>query len=170
MNDFSLGKIPNSIITEEYKNLNYINEPFNDQGTLLAWQETYGNIFSTGDLVDFRHYQPIWINDIKKYFSLKKCSFSFYRMNPGNILPYHQDTYSKYMKVNNIDDINKICRAIIFLEDWKPGHYFEIADTPIINYRSGDYVLWKSTTPHMAANLGKTNRFTLQLTGINNHA
>jgi ectoine hydroxylase-related dioxygenase (phytanoyl-CoA dioxygenase family) len=61
------------------------------------------------------------------------------------------------------DDVG---RAVIFLEDWKSGHYFEIDEVPIVNWKKGDYILWKNDTSHMAANLGKENRYTMQVTGI----
>ena len=53
-----------------------------------------------------------------------------------------------------------------FLENWKSGHYFEINDTPIVKWKKGDYVMRKNDVPHMAANLGRENRYTMQVTGI----
>ena len=32
--------------------------------------------------------------------------------------------------------------------------------------KKGDYVMWKNDVPHMAANLGRENRYTMQITGI----
>jgi hypothetical protein len=54
----------------------------------------------------------------------------------------------------------------VFLEDWQPGHIFEIDGHPLTKYKSGTMVIWQYKTPHMAANLGLTNRYTLQITGI----
>lgn len=47
-----------------------------------------------------------------------------------------------------------------------PFMIVDFDETPIINWKKGDYVLWKNDTPHMAANLGKENRYTMQVTGI----
>ena len=59
--------------------------------------------------------------------------------------------------------INKI---LIFLNDWKSGHYFELDRTPIVNWNKGDYYFWQEDAPHMAANLGVENRYTMQVTVV----
>jgi hypothetical protein len=53
----------------------------------------------------------------------------------------------------------------VFLEDWKPGHYFEGMDNPVTGWLAGDVVEWGYDAPHMAANLGTAPRYTLQITG-----
>jgi hypothetical protein len=58
-----------------------------------------------------------------------------------------------------------IRRAVVFLEDWSPGHYAEYIDEPFVNWKAGDTVEWSYDTPHMAANLGVQPRYTLQITG-----
>ena len=52
------------------------------------------------------------------------------------------------------------------MEDWQSGHVFEIEKQPIVEWRAGDYVVWKNDTLHLAANVGKTSRYTLQITGV----
>jgi hypothetical protein len=54
---------------------------------------------------------------------------------------------------------------LVLLEDWKPGHYFEVAGTPYVNWHSGDIVEWVYNVPHAAANIGLEDRYTLQITG-----
>jgi hypothetical protein len=88
-------------------------------------------------------------------------------MDTCNILPYHRDTYSYYKNLFDITDNLSIWRAVIFLEDWKPGHIFEIENTPITNWKAGEYVLWQYDSEHMAANLGLDPRYTAQLTFTN---
>jgi uncharacterized protein YijF (DUF1287 family) len=78
----------------------------------------------------------------------------------------HKDHYNKYSELYNIKDRNLIIRAIVFLEDWKSGHCFEIDNTPITQWRAGDWVSWLFDTPHMAANIGVEDRYTLQITGV----
>ena len=163
---WKLGKIPEGIIDNSFLHLNYVNEPFNDQTTLEEWRNTYGDIFSTGEMADFRQAQPLWTKDIIKYLNLDLAGSSYYRMKPGKILPYHKDIYKRYIDYYKILDPKTIHRAIVFLENWKPGHIFEIDGVPIINYQAGTFVIWQYDTPHMAANLGLCNRYTLQITGI----
>jgi hypothetical protein len=54
----------------------------------------------------------------------------------------------------------------VFLEDWQNGHYLELNGHPIVQWRAGDWVQWRDDLPHIAANVGKTPRYTLQITGI----
>jgi len=52
------------------------------------------------------------------------------------------------------------------MEDWQSGHISEIEKQPLINWTAGDYIIWKNDTLHLAANVGKTARYTLQITGV----
>jgi hypothetical protein len=163
---WKMGKIPEGIIDNSFLTLTYINEPFNDPNTLKEWKNIYGDIFSTGEMADYKQSQPAWTGDVIKYLQLNLAGSSYYRMKPGKILPYHRDTYKRYIEHFDITEPSVIHRAIIFLEDWKPGHVFEIDGYPITNYRAGTFVQWNYDTAHMAANLGLYNRYTLQITGI----
>ncbi len=91
---------------------------------------------------------------------------SIQKMLPGMILPYHSDRYGHYLSANPGITIDSVQRVIVFLEDWKPGHISEVAGESHTNWKKGDWISWKSSTPHMAANLGHSDRYTLQITGI----
>lgn len=160
------GSLPEHIINNEYKTLNYIKEDWNDDSTVKDWIDTYGSIFNTGEMADYRSYQPDWTNNIIDYLNFQKVGSSFYKMKPGIIIPYHSDTYKKYIQYYNITNVQTIHRALILLEDWQPGHILEVGGEPIYHYKKGDFVVWQYDTPHMAANLGTTVRYTLQITGI----
>ena len=87
-------------------------------------------------------------------------------MDTGTVLPNHSDLYLKYIDLFNLKGKEKtIRRAIVFLENWQSGHYAECAETPIVNWDAGNVIEWEYDTPHMAANLGLTPRYTLQITG-----
>lgn len=163
---WKIGKLTDNIIDDSFKNLAYIKEPFTDTETVKEWSKIYGDIFDTGEMVDYRHEQPSWTQNIINYLGFNLAGSIYYKMTSGKILPYHKDAYIKYISYHKIKDVQKIHRAIIFLEDWKPGHIFEIDGYPIYNYKAGTYVIWQYDTPHMAANLGLENRYTLQITGI----
>lgn len=153
----------------EYQQLNYLNEDFNDPANLSKWTELgFANKF-TGDMCDMRSPQPSWNNKFIQHFTnlgWEDIGTSYYRMMPGTILPTHVDLYKKYVNLFNLQGReNTIRRAIIFLEDWQPGHYFEGNDIPLVQWRAGQVVEWDYDTPHMAANIGTTPRYTLQITG-----
>jgi hypothetical protein len=154
---------------DEYQHLDYVNEQFNDTDLLTQWTELgYPNRF-TGDMCDMRHRQPEWNNQFVKFFAdrgWKDIGTSYYRMNTGTVLPTHGDLYLRYIDLFNLQGREpSIHRAIIFLQDWRPGHYAEYEGRPFVNWSAGDVVEWSYDTPHMAANIGLDPRYTLQITG-----
>ena len=97
---------------------------------------------------------------------LEHVGVSYYRMDRGDNLPYHSDTYKKYISIFNLENRKKdIIRYIFFPEDRKQGHILEI-DGTLIDWRAGDWVAWRYDTPHMAANFGPEQRYTIQVTGV----
>jgi hypothetical protein len=154
---------------DEYKRLDYINESFNDRSAADRWMLAgYANRF-TGDMCDMRSAQPSWNQGFIDIFSgmgWKDVGTSYYRMNTGTVLPTHEDLYVKYIDLYNLHgQEHSIRRAIVFLEDWQSGHYFEGMGVPCINWHAGQVMEWVYDTPHMAANIGPTPRYTLQITG-----
>jgi hypothetical protein len=154
---------------KEYQDLEYVNEPFNDTRQTQVWKDQgYANQF-TGDMCDMRQQQPSWnLAFIAMYEQLgwKDVSTSYYRMGTGTILPTHGDLYLRYIDVFQLHgQEHTIRRAVVFLEDWQPGHYAEYMDQPFTAWNAGAIVEWPYDTPHMAANMGLTPRYTLQITG-----
>jgi hypothetical protein len=97
---------------------------------------------------------------------LDEKGISLHRTPPGHIIPSHRDEYRAYRARFNITDVNKIVRAVIFLEDWQPGHYLGVADRGFASWRAGDWVAWFGSVPHTVANLGSEDRYTMTVTGI----
>ena len=154
---------------DEFKHLDYVNETFNDSESVKCWlAQGFANQF-TGDMCDMRSAQPSWNKTIVEVFEQmdwQDIGTSYYRMMPGTILPTHQDLYKKYIELFDLEgQEHTIHRAVIFLEDWQPGHYLEVMDQPVVKWRAGDVVEWVYDTPHMAANMGSAPRYTLQITG-----
>lgn len=163
------GSIEKTWSLDEIENLPYFYEPFNDPHTVEQWQQQYGMTFNIGVQADWRVSQPGFVNNVieqlvKQNIKLSNIGTSFYRMDPGNLLPRHQDRYVSYCKYHNVD-ADQVWRVIVFLQDWNPGFLFEIDSTSVANYPAGTYVCWHYDTPHMAGNLGSIPRYTLQITG-----
>ena len=154
---------------DEFKRLDYINETFNDSESVERWLALGFPGKFTGEMCDMRSTQPSWNNTIIEIFDQmgwQDIGTSYYRMTPGAVLPTHQDTYKKYVELFDlVGQEQTIHRAVIFLEDWKPGHYLEVMDEPVTKWLAGDVVEWYYDTPHMAANVGSAPRYTLQVTG-----
>jgi len=154
---------------DEYKRLEYLNEEFNDAEIMARWvAQGYVNKF-TGDMCDMRSPQPSWNDQFIKCFKSqgwKDIGTSYYRMPTGTVLPTHGDLYVKYIDLFGLKgQEHTIRRAIVFLEDWKSGHYFESQGSVMTGWPAGRVVEWVYDTPHMAANLGPEPRYTLQITG-----
>jgi hypothetical protein len=154
---------------DEFKQLNYVNEHFNDVENTQRWlAQGYANRF-TGDMCDMRSPQPTWNQqfvNIYEQMGWKDIGTSYYRMSTGTILPTHSDLYLRYVDLFKLNgQEQRICRAVVFLEDWKSGHYAEYNSIAKIDWRAGDVVEWCYDAPHMAANMGLEPRYTLQITG-----
>lgn len=149
-----------------HRELKYFSEPFNDDASLSEWRKLgYTQKKFTGNMYDMRCSPPEWMTGFEKYFPWQNLSWSVYQMTPGCVLPMHQDTYLKFKEIYNVAKTATVVRTIVFLEDWASGHYMEMNGKPITNWRAGDWVSWHDDFPHLAANIGKTDRYTLQLTG-----
>lgn len=151
----------------KHRDLPYIHEPFNNQADVDKWRELgYTQTRFTGDMYDMRQPEPDWIAPFRELLPMKHFSWSLYRMRPGDVLPNHCDTYLKFREIYNVVDPETIRRYVIFLEDWQSGHYLEMNCQVIPPWRAGQGVFWHNDVLHLAANVGKTPRYTLQLTGV----
>jgi|688.fasta_scaffold168225_3 hypothetical protein len=160
-------RINNPWWTDQHRSLSYINEPFNDPESLAKWQDLgYTQTRFTGDMYDMRNSEPDWVLPFRAHFPWRHFSWSVYRMGPGTTLPNHRDTYSRFREIYNIEDPDTIFRAVVFLENWQSGHYFEINEDPYVEWAAGETVIWQNNTQHLAANMGMTDRYTLQITGV----
>jgi len=153
----------------EMRELPYMREKFNDDVQMQQWQNK-GFTPRVGFLYDMRYEeQPSLTQKLIEYMEkqgLANIAVSYYRMNKGDNLPYHSDLYVKYISLFNLESVkHNIVRYILFPEDRKPGHIFEI-DGTLVNWRAGDWVAWRYDVPHMAANFGDDDRYTIQVTGV----
>jgi hypothetical protein len=159
------------IWADEHRYLDYEPGIFNDLDQIARWQQMGFRLDknSIGFLCDMTRTQPDYIKTIVKVFEnmgWKDIGVSFFKMTPGAILPEHSDLYTRYVNLFDLHgQEHTIHRAIVFLEDWASGHYSECNRQCVTNWRAGDTIEWQYNTPHSAANLGYTDRYTLQITG-----
>jgi hypothetical protein len=154
---------------DEFKHIEYVQEPFNDPQDVALWLSQGYQPKICGDMADMRMPQPSWNHrfiDIYRAKGWRDIGTSYYRMTSGTVMPVHQDRYVRYIERFALKgQENSIWRALILLEDWRPGHYLEVQGRPFVNWRAGTVVEWLYDTPHMAANVGLEPRYTLQITG-----
>lgn len=166
MNWNKVGHIDSSIIGDDFLNYNYTKQPLKNKSELDRWRnQGYYHKSFLGSMYNSKNPMPDWVYEISSQLNLEKCGFVFYRMNQLDIMPPHVDHFDTYCKVFNVDR-KLVSRTIVFLEDWKPGHYFEYDGVGLVNWKKGDYVMYSTDTPHAASNIGIEPRYTLQITGI----
>ena len=154
---------------DEFKRLAYITEPFNDPVSVNTWISQGYQSKITGDLCDMRHRLPDWASRFIKYYEdlgWQDVGLAFYRMHTGTVMPTHSDLYRRYIELFDLAGREStIRRGLVLLEDWKSGHYLEVMGSPVVEWSAGTVVEWTYDTPHMAANIGLEDRYTLQITG-----
>jgi hypothetical protein len=149
-----------------HRELAYVHEDFNSAEDLSRWQSWgFEGTRFTGDLYDMRFAEPFWMHQVRQELPMINFSWAIYRMTPGDVLPQHADTYRRFCEIHGVIDTQHIQRYVVFMEDWQSGHYFEIDGTPVVSWKAGDWVMWRGCTPHLAANVGSSPRYTMQLTG-----
>jgi hypothetical protein len=89
-----------------------------------------------------------------------------FRQLPGQILPSHIDNYKKANEKTTSGHALKAVRFAVALNDWNVGHYWHFGNTVWSQWKTGDCVHWHRTMAHGTANVGHTERLTLQITGI----
>lgn len=157
------GNINSEVNYGQFKQFDYIRKPvLLDEAE--KWKLTYPGMQIGGSMCVIKDTLTETKELINKVLDLKNCGYTFYKMQPGDIMPEHVDHFSTYTKLFNVP-VSQVFRAVVFLEDWKSGHYFEIDKTPITNWSKNDYVLWSNEVPHIATNIGNEDRYTLQITG-----
>jgi hypothetical protein len=151
---------------DHYKTLDYKYFPIRNQQDLVDWGEAgFGRLDLNGAVYNMKRELPDYANGFFELFDWDHQGLTFYRLKPWEGLPTHQDAYTSYREMFNITDPSLLWRCVVFMEDWKSGHYFDIDDQAFMNWRKGDYVVWNYDVPHYAANFGTENRYTLQITG-----
>ena len=152
---------------DDFKNLNYIYSSPANTWDIDRWKsEGYTGVHLNGSLYNMSQPMPVYAEPFFTLFDWDNVGLAFYRMNTCEILPLHTDHYISYIEKFNLTDASNIYRAVVFLEDWKSGHYFEIDNKGLVNWSKGDYVWWRNDVPHFAGNIGLEPRYTMQITGI----
>jgi len=151
---------------DDFKDLPFTKQPVT-QEEIDTWESMgYDYIKSfTGSMYDNSNPMPEWFKTLDQMFGLYNQTYTVYRMDTLEIMPVHSDHYRTYSKLNNVSPEN-VYRVVMMLEDWKPGHYFELDGVGYVNWKAGDWFKWRGDVPHAASNIGVDPRYTLQVTGI----
>ena len=108
---------------------------------------------------------PAWVHNLARQLPQDFQHFvaSVVKDDPGQIIPYHVDLHTVLRSKYGDGDT---WRYLIFLEDWKPGHYFEIGQEPVIKWQAGDWIKFQRSDWHLGGNMGVDPFYSAQITVI----
>lgn len=150
---------------DDFKKFDFIRQPIMES-EIKQWHDMgYDHVKSfSGSMYNNKNPMPEWVSRLDSMFGMYNQTYTFYRMDTLEIMPVHSDHYNTYCKINNAAP-DKVERIVLMLEDWKPGHYFELDGIGFVNWKAGDWFKWRGDVPHAASNIGTEPRYTLQITG-----
>ena len=154
---------------ESFKELSYALVDIPNQEDIPIWEKDYRPDIDCrkGYVYDMKQKTPDYgLPFITMMKDWQNVGISFFKQTCFQVLPTHSDNYKRYRQVFDIEDPSVIYRCVVFLEDWKSGHYLEVDGTPVLPWKKGDYVWWNFDTPHYSGNFGKENKYTMQITGM----
>lgn len=154
----------------DFKNLNWIpHDNVTSHGRAAEFEEQNQQYRAVGFTEhNSFYYQAFEMTDDIIEFAeslFPRCSISIMRQPPGQTLPSHEDTFFRFANTHSVDPYDCV-RVNIFLEDWQSGHYFEINHTPIVPWTAGNAVIIYRDEPHLSGNMGMTEKYTMQVTGV----
>ena len=150
------GKKDGSSFTESYDRaeLEFLNLPLD--------HTFFDNLEITGN---------VKLQQILDSFRFTRASGSFHIQRPGAIFPYHIDELPGIKDNDPMSWLDRdpqwAARFEIQVFDWQPGHVWAVGNTYWKQWKSGDIVWhnWRDT-PHGTCNFGRSDRVTLQVTGL----
>lgn len=106
---------------------------------------------------------PSWVHDLAAQVpqDFSHHVVSVIKLMPGNTIPLHRDYH--YILQQKFGQGNT-WRYLIFLEDWKSGHYFEISKQPCTSWQAGDWIKFSRDQWHLAGNMGQQPFYSAQIT------
>ena len=135
-----------------------IHENFNKLPETYVYENTkIHQLWWTAEQVNF--------DAIGTQLGMEVITVSSILQSPGCVIPWHRDTF--YQIGQRFPDRTELkVRANIYLEDWKIGHFIQYQDTVDTHWRQGQGWLWDQEVPHLGANAGMQNKYTLQVSGF----
>ena len=104
---------------------------------------------------------------LQKQTNLTIHSISIIKQVPGTMIPIHHDHFYK-LRQKYPNEADRAVRANIFLQDWIWGHFFQIDDQSISNWKQNTGFIFDNKVIHSSANASFLDKYTLQLTGFLN--
>lgn len=115
---------------------------------------------------DYGNAHPV-TQKLNKHFG-KTFGYSVRNIQPpGQVVGPHSDLNGDFSKAYKKDfDPDQLCKAMIFLDDWKLGQFLAFGVSPLINWKKNDCIIFPWYMPHSTANASTFNRPVLAYIGI----
>ena len=167
-----MDKIKLKLPTLRYKNLPFVKtNNITIEGRAAEFEDQNSQYIKWGFLPENTSYSQTFDigPDILSFAEtlFPRYSVSVIKQYPGNTIPSHLDTYYTFCKKNNVNS-DDVIRVNIFLENWKTGHYFEINENPVLQWKRGDAIIITTNEYHLSGNMGIVPKYTMQVTGVKN--
>ena len=145
------------------------NDEFPDNSTVnekaQAFRDWGYNEYNTSSLQITDEQFPEIFEPYKKFTGFGECTVVALKQNPGQFLPWHQDTYVGFRKKFNVPDDVEVSRYSLFLEDWHWGHYFLCGNSVFHQWKQGDFVQMPLKMHHTTCNGGIVPKLSMTITG-----
>lgn len=107
---------------------------------------------------------PAWIHDLARQLpqDFQHHVVSAIKVEPGQTIPLHRDKH--YILRSKFTLEGETFRYLIFLEDWKSGHYFELQGQPLVEWKAGDWIKFSNDHWHLGGNMGQDPFYSAQVT------
>lgn len=93
---------------------------------------------------------------------------TFIKLDPGRTLPWHRDAF--YLLKQQHPDWQKQklipIRYLIFLQDWKIGHFVQLENQVVTDWKAGDCWFFCNNTFHLGTNAGLEPFISMQISGF----
>ena len=129
--------------------------------TYCEQNTTIHQLYWSSDQLDFER--------LGAMLDMEVITVSSIRQDPGNVMPYHRDTFYKIRE--RIPNCTGHCvRANIFLEDSRLGHMIQFTldnrHYAVTEWKANTGFMFDSTIFHLSCNAGLEPKYTLQISGF----
>ena len=170
-------------ITGEYKSLvENLSWNYSDH---CMWPRETNIKDSQGDIAPFYdtgYYSPentqLWqtklnetqldVKDLIQQVPVLDHVVTFIKLDPAHTLPWHRDAcyLLKQNRPEGEEQKLKPIRYLIFLQDWKLGHFVQLETQVVTHWKAGDCWYFCNDTYHLGTNAGLEPFITMQVSGF----
>lgn len=153
----------------------FLNADYSEEWKEIATESGYGEnepTIKTYNNGNTKFYQIFWNKDkvdfklIGEQLNMQIETISSIKQEPGFCIPPHRDAFYQLKQKYNKKLPGLPVRVNIFAQDWQPGHFLQVENEVITNWKQGEGYVWDSTPLHSSANAGLKSKYTVQVSGF----